>query len=167
MWKLFEPLGVQTTFAADGIVLSKTPSRITGTRPAEIDFTACPDLAQTLAVTCAMLRVPFVFTGLQSLRIKETDRIAALKVELAKLGCSVEAGTDYIRSRSGYGVGSDLHPLIATYDDHRMAMSFAPCAYVLPGLRIADPAVVCKSYPDFWKDLERIGATIDDGIAES
>ena len=129
----------------------------------EWDFTKTPDLAQTLVVTCAMKGIPFRFTGLQSLRIKETDRIAALQTELAKLGVRVEVEGDSVMSwpgpeRQAAGEVPYLQPVagtaIATYDDHRMAMAFAPAALVLGSIDINHPEVVSKSYPRFWEDLK-------------
>ncbi|MCR4995172.1 MAG: 3-phosphoshikimate 1-carboxyvinyltransferase [Bacteroidales bacterium] len=130
------------------------------------DFTHTPDLAQTMVVTCAMKGIPFRFRGLQSLRIKETDRIAALQTELAKLGVRVEVeGDSTIRWAGPEGQPPGeipyLKPLpgtaIDTYDDHRMAMAFAPAALVLGSIDINDPQVVSKSYPRFWEDLEKAG----------
>lgn len=124
-----------------------------------LDFTRCPDLAQTFVVTCAILGRPFVFTGLQSLRIKETDRIAALTAELRKLGCIVE-GDDRSMTYRGETCPPEPEPVIATYADHRMAMAFAPCAYRFPTLRIANPEVVSKSYPTFWEDLNSLSCEV-------
>lgn len=147
---LFAPLGVHTEFCAEGAVLTKaerTPTTLT------YNLANQPDLAQTLVVTCAMLRLPFRFTGLHSLRIKETDRTAALQTELAKMGVHIEAvGNDEIRY-DGNGTDVSAPISIATYSDHRMAMAFSPCALRHPGLEIADAEVVSKSYPRFWDDL--------------
>lgn len=151
----FAALGVGTAFTPEGAVLAK----VAPTGALETDFTACPDLAQTFVVTCAMLGRPFRFTGLQSLRIKETDRLAALQTECAKLGLRLSADDRSIRTVGECPVAG-AHPVIATYEDHRMAMAFAPCAYRFPGLRIADPDVVSKSYPTFWNDLRAIGADV-------
>jgi len=123
------------------------------------DFTNEPDLAQTLAVTCCMLDIPFHFKGLQSLRIKETDRISALQTELKKLGYTVKTGETEIEW-TGERCEPDSDPMISTYDDHRMAMAFAPVCLKTGKIRIDDPNVVSKSYPEFWKDLERAGFTI-------
>lgn len=120
------------------------------------DFSACPDLAQTLVVCCCELGVPFRFTGLRTLRIKETDRIAALKAETRKLGYVIH-GEGY---ETLYWDGERLEPSrepIATYEDHRMAMAFAPAAFRHEGLRIAHPEVVSKSYPSFWDHLRSVG----------
>ncbi len=163
IWQIFEKLGVKTTFNAEGALLQKQP-HTSEQSPQEIlkaDFTDCPDLAQTVVATCAMLHRPFAFSGLQSLKIKETDRIAALQTELQKLGISLETDDSHINlSANAYGT-PEATPTIATYDDHRMAMAFAPCAYLYPTLRIAHPHVVSKSYPDFWRDLESVGARIE------
>ena len=132
----------------------------------ELDFTKTPDLAQTLVVACAMKGIAFCFKGLQSLRIKETDRIAALQTELAKLGVRVEVEGDSIMRWAGpkaqpAGEIPYLQPLpgtaIDTYEDHRMAMAFAPAALVLGSIDINNPEVVSKSYPGYWEDLERAG----------
>jgi 3-phosphoshikimate 1-carboxyvinyltransferase len=106
-----------------------------------------------------MLDVPFHFSGLQSLRIKETDRLEALKTELARLGRRISVTGNGILEWNGERcVPATDDPLIHTYEDHRMAMAFAPAALVLPrGIRIADPGVVSKSYPRFWEDLQAAG----------
>lgn len=153
--KLFEPLGIKTTFTEEGITLTKMAPE------GELltDFTMCPDLAQTLVTTCAILKRPFHFAGLQSLKIKETDRIVALQNELAKLGRRVEAN-DREMWYDGNETAPEAHPAIATYDDHRMAMAFAPCAFSCKHLEIEHPEVVAKSYPAFWDDLKAIGTQI-------
>ena len=153
--KLFEQLGVETLFTAQGVRL-----RHTGTCCQELtyDFVNEPDLAQTFVVTCALLGVPFRFTGLQSLKIKETDRIAALQTELRKLGYVLRDAEDSILSWDGERCAPEAHPVIATYEDHRMALSFAPVALVRPeGIEIAHPEVVSKSYPHYWADLRAAG----------
>jgi 3-phosphoshikimate 1-carboxyvinyltransferase len=128
------------------------------------DFTNEPDLAQTLAVTCCLLEIPFHFTGLQSLRIKETDRILALQTELRKLGYVIKTGESSIEWM-GEHCESEPDPVIATYDDHRMAMAFAPVCLKTGKIRINNPEVVSKSYPGFWKDLEKAGFEItQDGV---
>ena len=120
----------------------------------DIDMLRVPDLAQTVVVTCAMLGVPFRITGLQSLKIKETDRITALRTELRKLGYLVGEENDSVLYWDGERCEPEAAPAIDTYEDHRMAMSFAPCSQVLGALRINNPEVVSKSYPGFWKDFE-------------
>ena len=118
-------------------------------------------MAQTLAVTCAILRIPFRLSGLQSLRIKETDRLKALQTELGKLGVVLTEHDGKILEWDGSLYQAELEPVIATYDDHRMAMAFAPVALCREeGIRIANPEVVSKSYPRFWDDLQTAGFQI-------
>ena len=136
----------------------------------EWDFASTPDLAQTVVVACALRDIAFRFTGLQSLRIKETDRIAALQTELDKLGVSIEVEADGVLSWNGASAQRKasvpyLCPAegtcIATYDDHRMAMAFAPAAMVLGSILIDNPEVVSKSYPRFWDDLRLVGFGVE------
>lgn len=146
----FARLGVRTEQQENGVRLTKT-----GVEPdifLSLDLSEQPDIAQTLVVTCAMLGVPFHFTGLQTLRIKETDRLAALQNELEKFGVIPQVRLDNELLWDG---SSKRHmpASIDTYDDHRMAMAFAPCALKHPGLTINNPDVVTKSYPNFWNDL--------------
>ena len=155
---LFARLGVETSFDSQGAVLRKTACQAARM---EADLVEMPDLAQTFVVTCALLGVPFRFTGLQSLKIKETDRIAALKAELRKLGCSVEERNGDTLLWNGERCPAEAAPVIRTYEDHRMAMAFAPAAFRHPGLRIACPEVVTKSYPGYWHDLRQAGFAID------
>ena len=125
--------------------------------PLWLDFAAAPDLAQTFVVTCALLSRPFHFKGLESLRIKETDRIAALIAELQKLGRHIEAIGEGELRYTAHNDSSPAHPItIATYDDHRMALAFAPAALRFPQLSIEHPEVVAKSYPDYWEHLSEI-----------
>ena len=125
--------------------------------PLWLDFAAAPDLAQTFVVTCALLSRPFHFKGLESLRIKETDRIAALIAELQKLGKHIEAIGEGELRYTAQNDGSPAHPItIATYDDHRMALAFAPAALLFPQLSIEHPEVVAKSYPHYWEHLSEI-----------
>ena len=153
--KLFERLGVETLFTDRGVRLRHTGACC---RELTYDFVNEPDLAQTFVVTCALLGVPFRFTGLQSLKIKETDRIAALQTELRKLGYVLRDEQDSILSWDGERCAPEAHPVIATYEDHRMALSFAPAALVRPeGIEIAHPEVVSKSYPHYWADLRAAG----------
>lgn len=156
----FLHLGVQTDYTPEGAILTKAPTQTTaGDADAvlSLDFADCPDLAQTFVVTAALLHRSFRFTGLQSLRIKETDRMAALINELAKLGYGIvaeDSGTlsfDALQPLSPSRGAADI--AIATYEDHRMAMAFAPAAYQFPGLCIEHPEVVSKSYPAYWQDL--------------
>lgn len=148
---IMERLGVATTMV-DGLL------QLTKARADEViewDFTHCPDLAQTVAVVCAAKGIKGNFTGLQSLRIKETDRIAALQNELRKIGADlVEVDTAHWTL-----VPSPQLPNVASfssYEDHRMAMALAPLATVMD-VSIEDPAVVRKSYPNFWNDMTSTG----------
>lgn len=157
--KLFAQLGVSTTFTDRGVTLKHTGNV---TKKLNYNFVNEPDLAQTFVVTCVLLHIPFRFTGLQSLKIKETDRIEALKTELRKLGYLLTDSNDSILEWNGERCAPDPHPVIATYEDHRMAMAFAPAALVYPeGIAIEDPEVVSKSYPHYWEDLKMAGFGIE------
>ena len=125
----------------------------------EYDFVSSPDLAQTFVVTCALLGIPFHFKGLSSLKIKETDRIEALKRELRKLGYVLRDLNNSELVWDGSRCEASMEP-VDTYQDHRMAMAFAPAAFRFPDLRINDPQVVSKSYPHFWQDLAAAGFTV-------
>ena len=150
--KLFDNLGVETTFTSSGVTLTKKPAVVD--RLFEFDFVSIPDMAQTFAVTCAMMNIPFRFTGLQSLKIKETDRLNALKVELRKLGYLLEIHNENSLEWTGKKCEAETSPVIETYEDHRMAMAFAPISLCREnGVSIANPEVVSKSYPSFWEDL--------------
>ena len=147
---IYKNFGVETEFIKNGIKLSKTsnPSFVQPTN-FEYNFSDCPDIAQTVAVTCAALNIKAKLTGLKTLRIKETDRVAAIQKELNKLGCNVGVvGDDLIINSS-----MELKQVtVKTYNDHRMAMAFAPLALVRE-IAIEDENVVTKSYPNFWNDL--------------
>ena len=130
-------------------------------RKIDFDFNNCPDLAQTVVVTCCALDIPFHFKGLTSLKIKETDRIEALKRELRKVGYIVRSANDSELIWDGTKCEPSMEP-IDTYEDHRMAMAFAPLAIKFPGLAINNPEVVSKSYPTFWDDLKSAGFTIEE-----
>lgn len=150
--EMFEPLGVHTRYEADAIVLTRQPARSLPS-PLTIDFAHQPDLAQTFVVTCCMLAIPFCFTGLQSLRIKETDRIAALQTELRKWGYMLHVEGDDTLSWNGERAAPLADQTIDTYADHRMAMSFAPACLVRGRVVVNDPEVVTKSYPHFWDNF--------------
>lgn len=155
--ELFEQLGVKTEYADKHIILSKSRNI---TERLEYDFVNQPDLAQTFVVTCCMLEIPFRFSGLQSLKIKETDRMAALMNEMKKLGYVILESEGSILEWNGERCESETTPAIDTYEDHRMAMAFAPAALKLKNIRINNPQVVSKSYPGFWKDLTKAGFNI-------
>jgi len=150
--QLYTDLGVTTTQQEAGIVLSKVAHH--QVEPVQLDATHFPDLAQTLAVSCAGLGIPCKMSGLHTLRIKETDRITALETEFKKLGLQVETGEETIALK---GPPADKGTAIETYGDHRMAMAFAPLALKLPHVDILDAEVVAKSYPNFWEHLGLAG----------
>lgn len=157
--ELFSQLGVETAFTPHGVKLTKSGQRV---ERMEADLVDIPDLAQTFVVTCALLDIPFRFTGLQSLKIKETDRITALRNELRKLGYAIEEENDSVLYWNGERCEAEVSPLIATYEDHRMAMAFAPAALCCPSVRIAHPHVVSKSYPRYWDDLRQAGFQMEE-----
>ena len=154
---LFRLLGVETAYTPEGVLLRKT-GRVTS--QLDYDFVEIPDLAQTFTVTCCMLGIPFHFKGLQSLKIKETDRINALKVEMRKLGYVLEDINDCELIWQGQRCEPESDTAIDTYEDHRMAMAFAPAAIKTGSLKINNPQVVSKSYPRFWEDLKSVGFSI-------
>ncbi len=150
---IMEHLGVRTTFIADEVILTKT-DRV---EPFRFDFTDCPDLAQTIAVIAAVKGIAAEMTGLESLRIKETDRIAALQQELRKIGGDLaDRGNGLFQVVPATRIAGN--PVFKTYEDHRMAMAFAPLALITP-IGIEEPGVVRKSYPGFWQDLTQVGFT--------
>ena len=156
---IFSLLGVKTSFASKEpgrpttVTLRKSGHQVSRL---EYDFSGQPDLAQTFVVTSALMGVPFHFTGLQTLKIKETDRIEALKCEMRKLGYVITSTNDCELSWNGERCESDELPAINTYDDHRMALAFAPAALKAPVV-IRQPQVVTKSYPQYWSHLQQAG----------
>ena len=160
---LFNMLGVKTTFAITekGIPTTITLRRHPISLPRlDYSFVNQPDLAQTVVLACVLKGIPFHFQGLSTLRIKETDRIEALKKELLKIGYVLRSNAFNDLIWTGERCQPDVHPVIDTYQDHRMAMAFAPAACLFPGLRIDNPSVVTKSYPLFWEDLRHAGYQI-------
>ncbi len=146
----FQSLGVDTHYTADGVRLRKRPMMATHV---DLNLVEQPDLAQTLIATCCALGVPSRFTGLANLKIKETDRLSAMTAELGKLGfCLQEEGNGTLLW-DGTRKEADKRPSLDTYDDHRMAMALAPLCLRLGELQINNPAVVSKSYPNYWSDL--------------
>ena len=152
--EIFGNLGVKTEFTDSGIVLTKQEFRHTPlfTR----DMGEQPDLAQTVAVCCALLGQPFSLNGLQTLRIKETDRLNALQNELRKIGIVTQVVGDEQLVWDGARCPAQDVPQIATYDDHRMAMAFTPAANRFDSIVIENPEVVSKSYPHFFNDISRL-----------
>ncbi|MFP5079518.1 3-phosphoshikimate 1-carboxyvinyltransferase [Pedobacter sp. JCM 36344] len=148
--------GVKTKSTATGISI-KTSSKNFSDKV--MDLKDCPDLAQTIIVCAAVLGKNLKFTGLETLKIKETDRVLALQNELAKIGVSLSEN-DLVYTLNCESLHFPKHITIKTYDDHRMAMAFAPIALLIETVELEDMDVVEKSYPDFWKDLEKAGFTI-------
>lgn len=147
---IYKDFGVETHFGAHEITLkkiSKSKAKI------EQDLANAPDIAQTIAVTCFGLGIGCHLTGLHTLKIKETDRLEALFTELSKLGCDISVTDKSLTINPSETMNSDI--VIDTYNDHRMAMAFAPLA-MKTRLKINDAEVVSKSYPDFWKDLKSL-----------
>lgn len=158
--KLFSQLGVGTTYTQQGVALRPNGERC---RKLIYNFVDEPDLAQTFVAACVGMGIPFRFSGLQSLKIKETDRIEALKMEMRKLGYLLTDSKGSILEWNGERCEAEARPVIATYEDHRMAMAFAPLALVRPeGITIAEPGVVSKSYPRFWEDLKMAGFRVEE-----
>ncbi len=155
--EIFAQLGVKTTYTKEGVKLTKTGSV---TPKLIYNFVDQPDLAQTFVVTCCMLGIPFYFNGLQTLKIKETDRILALKNEMKKLGFIIADKKDSILEWNGERCAPEVDAAIATYEDHRMAMAFAPAALKLDSVTIAEPQVVSKSYPLYWENLKSVGFAV-------
>ena len=156
---LFDKLGVHTEFTPSGVTLTK--KRRTVGDMLLFDFVSMPDIAQTAVVTCAMLNIPFRFSGLQTLKIKETDRLSALKTELQKFGYRLEIHNENTLEWNNQRCEAESSPVVKTYEDHRMAMAFAPISICAKnGINIADPGVVSKSYPSFWDDLKKTGFAI-------
>lgn len=156
---LFSDLGVTTSFDENGITLNKK-NVVKG--KFFHNFINEPDLAQTFAVTCCLLNIPFFFSGLQTLKIKETDRIVALITELEKLGYVLRETENGMLEWDGERCLTDETIVIDTYDDHRMAMAFAPASIVFKNIYINHPEVVTKSYPTFWDDLKRGGFKLNE-----
>lgn len=156
---LFTFLGVKTEYIQDGIHLKKIESY---KEHFGFDFSDCPDLAQTFAVVLSALKIPALFNGMHTLRIKETDRVIALKNELKKLGVEVEIINDNSIEINPPEILQTPTSSIDTYDDHRMAMAFSALAMKLDFIIIDHPEVVKKSYPDFWNDLKSVGFIIEE-----
>ena len=154
---IFRSLGVETIYKDKTVILKKNGKSV---ERLDYDFINQPDLAQTFVVTCALLNIPFRFSGLQSLKIIETDRMAALITEMRKLGYILHETDGSVLSWEGERCTTEEHPAIDTYEDHRMAMAFAPTCLALPEILINNPQVVSKSYPRYWEDLRQAGFII-------
>jgi len=158
----FEAFGVVSRQQKNGVEIIKSrnfqPDRL------EQDFIENPDVAQTMACLCVAKQIPFHFTGLKTLKIKETDRIAALQNELEKFGARLEEPANGELAWDGKFDTEIMYknPRINTYHDHRMALAFAPMALAGLPMEIEDPMVITKSYPGFWEDLKKIGFEISE-----
>ncbi len=148
---IYENLGVSTEFNENAIILKN--KQTLNLNPLTLNLINAPDIAQTIAVTCFGLGIECYLTGLHTLKIKETDRLVALKTEIEKLGGEVIITNETLHLKPSTNINENIS--IATYDDHRMAMAFAPLA-VKVAIEIEDAGVVSKSYPTFWEDFDQI-----------
>ena len=153
--EIYKEMGVETHFIGNKMTLVK----VLGFKPCDIrlDLNNTPDIAQTIVVTCLGLGIGCHLTGLHTLKIKETDRLEALRIELTKLGANISVTHDSLSLSASHKINHNIK--IATYNDHRMAMAFAPLALKVP-IVIENAEVVSKSYPDFWEDLKSLGFEI-------
>ena len=157
---IFSLLGVKSTFESreEGVPTTVTLRHTNRCVPRlEYEFVNSPDMAQTFVVCCALKNVHFHFTGLSTLKIKETDRIEAMKKEMRKLGYVIHDKNNSELIWDGERCMPEIEGGIDTYEDHRMALSFAPASLCIEGLRINNPQVVTKSYPHFWEDVKSVG----------
>ena len=157
---IYTSFGVETTFTDTIIGIKKVAE--CSIESIHLDLNNAPDIAQTIAVTCFGLKIGCHLTGLQTLKIKETDRLEALKIELTKLGANISVSNESLTLEPSNSLNDNIN--IATYQDHRMAMAFAPLA-LKTNIIIENADVVSKSYPDFWKDLQHIGFDLDENNA--
>ena len=153
--EIYKELGVQTTFENNSITLKKTSQNL---NPKTFNLNNSPDIAQTVAVSCFALGIGCSLSGLHTLKIKETNRLLALKNEIEKLGGQIKITKDPLQLLVSRTINENIS--ITTYNDHRMAMAFAPLALKVP-IAIKDASVVSKSYPSFWNDLKSIGFEIN------
>lgn len=154
---LYEKMGVKTTFQNNQMTLEKQAGFTY--KDVNFELNNTPDIAQTIVVTCLGLGIGCHLTGLHTLKIKETDRLEALRIELTKLGANISVTNDSLTLLPSGEINHDVH--IATYNDHRMAMAFAPLAIKVP-IIIDDAEVVSKSYPDFWNDLKALNFQVSE-----
>lgn len=155
--ELYKSFGVKTTYKEQSIVIEKIKT-ISQETSIDFDLANAPDIAQTITVTAFALGLKSNLTGLHTLKIKETDRLEALKTEIEKLGGQIKITNESLHLSASKKIKK--HMVIATYNDHRMAMAFAPLALKVP-VEIEDYTVVSKSYPTFWKDLNSLGIEIN------
>ncbi|SHM80958.1 3-phosphoshikimate 1-carboxyvinyltransferase [Polaribacter sp. KT 15] len=155
--EIYKHFGVATSFSDNSITLSK--EKVSSKEVLEIDLKNAPDIAQTIAVTCFSENIACNLTGLHTLKIKETDRLEALREELTNLGASISVTNETLHLEEGSSIKENI--AIKTYNDHRMAMAFAPLALKVP-IKILDAEVVTKSYQKFWKDMQQIGIKVEE-----
>ena len=149
---IYNFFGVETIYETNSVVLRKIKEP--NNEPLKIDLNKAPDIAQTIAVTCFGLGISCELIGLHTLKIKETDRLEALKTELTKLGADISVSSSSLYLKRSLKMVANVS--IETYNDHRMAMAFAPLAMKIP-IKILDADVVTKSYRNFWEDMQKIG----------
>ena len=155
--EIYQHFGVSTVFNKNSVVLTK--EKETNKATLEINLKNAPDIAQTIAVTCFSEEIACNLTGLHTLKIKETDRLEALKEELTKLGATISVTNESLHLEVATSINDNV--AIATYNDHRMAMAFAPLALKVP-IKILNAEVVTKSYQKFWEDMQQIGIQIEE-----
>lgn len=155
--EIYHHFGVLTEFKENTITLTKQQK--SSSESLVLDLKNAPDIAQTIAVTCFGLGIACDLSGLHTLKIKETDRLEALKEELSKLGADIDVTNETLHLKASTKIKENI--AIATYNDHRMAMAFAPLALRVP-IKINDANVVTKSYRSFWKDMQQIGIKLTD-----
>jgi 3-phosphoshikimate 1-carboxyvinyltransferase len=153
--EMYKNFGVSTSYFENKIAITK--SNISSSTEFTYNFIECPDIAQTVVCTCVGLQIPFTLMGLQTLKVKETDRIVALKNEFLKFGIELIATSNSIQWRGNTCIDKSKTVSVATYNDHRMAMSFSTLSLILDELMVEDANVVSKSYPLFWEHLASIG----------
>ena len=154
---LYQAMGVESQFNGNQLTLTKQPNF--NYQDVTFDLNNTPDIAQTIVVTCLGLGIGCHLTGLHTLKIKETDRLEALRIELTKLGANISVTNDSLTLVATKEINSNI--TISTYNDHRMAMAFAPLAFRVP-IFIENAEVVSKSYPDFWEDLKSLGFAMEE-----
>jgi len=161
--KWFEQLGIDTVATEKGSRLEKNGKPLP--KNLNLNFIENPDVAQTFAVLCVMKQIPFHFTGLETLKIKETNRIAALQDELAKFGARITEPAHGELSWDGtFSLEKQVIPEVETYHDHRMALAFAPACQIYGPVAVLDPMVITKSYPNYWEDLRSVGFEVKDVV---
>lgn len=157
--RIFSSLGVDTEYTDSGAELVASPEL---SPRLQLDLSATPDLAPALVVTCVMLRIPFNFSGMESLTVKECDRVEALCREMLLVGAVLDASLPGSLSWDGVLRPIQALPVFSSYSDHRMAMALAPVAAYMPGIIIREAECVAKSYPDFWEQMRLAGFIVQD-----